>query len=359
MRAGRWTVAALAALVVAAAPGAAQLVSQHRGLDRAEPALGLEAPGVRQPSGMDGIPEGPLPDIPITPPPADLSGELAPVVPAPPPFQGARRGRPGEVFALVVGIDDYPGRRSDLRAAVADANTVDQALTAFGVPAANRVVLRNGQARREALVGAIQALVATAGPGTTVVFSYAGHVRKLDGDTEAIVAADGGLLRDDELAALLAPSAAGHMWLLLASCYAGGFTEALAPGRVLTAAADARSLAYESPSLRGSYLVHHMVREGWLEGRAGPSVQEAFAYASARINEEYPNRRPVQIDQSGGPLRLGAAPAEPAPRPADAPSSTSPSPSSPPPQEPPPSSPPPTYPPPSDEPERCVVLLCR
>jgi len=354
MRAGRWTIAALAALVVAAAPGAAQLVPQHRGLDRAEPAtLGLAAPVAGPLSAIGEAGEAPLPDVPITPPPADLGGELAPVVPAPPPFQAAGRGQPGEVFALVVGIDDYPGRRSDLRAAVADADTVDQALTAFGVPAANRVVLRNGQARREALVGAIQALVATAGPGTTVVFSYAGHVRKLDGDTEAIVAADGGLLRDDELAALLAPSAAGHMWLLLASCYAGGFTEALAPGRVLTAAADARSLAYESPSLRGSYLVHHMVREGWLEGRSGPSVQEAFAYASARINEEYPNRRPVQIDQSGGSLRLGQRSAVAPPPQPDAPSS---SPSSPP-QEP-PSSPPPTYPPPSEEPERCIVLLC-
>lgn len=357
MRAGRWTVAALVALLVAAAPGAAQLVPHHRGLDRAEPAtLGLEVPTAGQASLTGGAPAPPLPDLPIIPPPADLSGELAPAVPTPPPFQAAGSGEPGEVFALVVGIDDYPGRRSDLRAAVADADTVDQALAAFGVPAANRVVLRNGQARREALVGAIQALVATAGPGTTVVLSYAGHVRKLDRDTEAIVAADGGLVRDDELAALLAPSPAGHMWLLLASCYAGGFTEALAPGRVLTAAADARSLAYESPSLRGSYLVHHMVREGWLEGRAGPSVQEAFAYASARINEEYPNRRPVQIDQSGGPLRLGAAPAETAPRQPDAPSS---SPPPPPPQDPPPSSPPPTYPPPSDEPERCLVLLCR
>lgn len=350
MRAGRWTVAALAALLVAAAPGAAQLVPQHRALERAEPApLGFA------PAPPTTISEGaPAPvDVPITPPPADLSGELAPVVPAPPPFQEAAQGQPGEVFALVVGIDDYPGRRSDLRAAVADADTVDQALAAFGVPAANRVVLRNGQARRSALVGAIEALVATAGPGTTVVFSYAGHVRKLDGDTEAIVTADGGVLRDDELAALLAPSPAGHMWLLLASCYAGGFTEALAPGRVLTAAADARSLAYESPSLRGSYLVHHMVREGWLEGRAGPSVQEAFAYASARINEEYPNRRPVQIDQSGEPLRLGSAPAAPPRQP------TAPPPSPPAQDPPPPPSPPPTYPPPPEEPERCLVVLCR
>lgn len=357
MRAGRWTVAALAALLVAAAPGAAQLVPQHRGLDRVEPAtLGLEEP-LRAPEAPPGALPGAAPlDVPITPPPADLSGELAPLVPAPPPFQAAGRGQPGEVFALIVGIDDYPGRRSDLRAAVADANTVDQALSAFGVPPANRVVLRNGQARRGALVAAIQALVATAGPGTTVVFSYAGHVRKVGRGTEAIVAADGGLLRDDELAALLAPSPVGHMWLLLASCYAGGFTEVLAPGRVLTAAADARSLAYESPSLQGSYLVHHMVREGWLEGRAGTSVQEAFAYASARINEEYPNRRPVQIDQSGGPLRLGASPAASGPR---EPSSTSPS-SPPPAQEPaPPSSPPPTYPPPSEEPERCLAVLCR
>jgi hypothetical protein len=270
-------------------------------------------------------------EVAIAPPPAELTGELAPADPVPHLFGGGRRGAPGEVFALVVGIDDYPGRGSDLSFAIADADAIDAALAGFGVPAANRVVLRNGQARRAELVAAIRALVEVAGPGTTVVLAYAGHVRKLDRDTEVIVAADGGLLSDAELAGLLGPSAAARMWLLMATCYAGGFTEALGPGRILTAAAGAGSLAYESRAIRGSYLVHHLVREGWLEGRAGPSVQEAFAYADIEIAQRYPRRRPVQIDQYGAPMILGTQ--RPAP-PAPPPSPPSAQPSSPPPQQP-------------------------
>lgn len=346
MRAGRWAGLAAGALVLAILPGALRLVPDDRTPERALPLT----------MGMIGgapttVPPPPLPsDVPIIPPDDGLTGELAPVRPGPNPFAAARAGRPGEVFALVVGINDYPGTRHDLGAAVADADTVDQALAGFGVPAANRVVLRDGQARRAQLVASIRALVATAGTQSTVVFAYAGHVRKLDRDTEAIVAADGGLLRDDELAALLAPLRTQHVWLLLASCYAGGFTEALAPGRILTAAADANSLAYESPSLHGSYLVYHLVREGWLEGKAGPSVQEAFAYAQARINELYPNRRAMEIDLAGRPIRF-TSPGSPASAP---PPGSTPAPSQSPAPSPPPS--PPTSNPPK---KTCLILICR
>lgn len=346
MRAGRWTGVAAGALVLAILPGALRLIPDDRAPERAQPlTMGMIG-------GTPTTAPPPLPsDVPIVPPDDGLTGELAPVLPAPAPYAAARPGRPGEVFALVVGINDYPGTRHDLGAAVADADTVDQALAGFGVPAGNRVVLRDGQARRAQLVAAIRALVQTAGTQSTVVFAYAGHVRKLDHDTEAIVAADGGLLRDDELAALLAPLRTQHVWLLLASCYAGGFTEALAPGRILTAAADANSLAYESPSIHGSYLVYHLVREGWLEGKAGPSVQEAYAYAQARINELYPNRRPMEIDESGQPMRLGTRnPSMGSPKPA-AQSSGPPSQGS----QPQPGSP--SSPPTTEPPERKCTLL--
>lgn len=325
-------------------PGSVELAATRRAPERAAPvSLGLDRRSVDPP------PPSPPVDVPIVPPDGELTGELAPVRPSPKPFRAARASRPGEVFALVVGINDYPGAQHDLEQAVADANTVDAALAGFGVPAANRVVLRDGQARRAQLVASIRALVATAGTQSTVVFAYAGHVRKLDGDTEAIVAADGGLLRDDELAALLAPLTSQPVWLLIAACYAGGFTEALAPGRVLTGAADANSLAYESTSVGGSYLVHFLAQEGWLERRAGPSVQEAFSYAQARISELYPDRKPVQMDLASGPLRFTppgssswAPPSGSTPSPAPSPSS-------------PPSSPPTSAPPK----KTCLVLLCR
>ncbi|MGV3758394.1 MAG: hypothetical protein ACO1PW_02475 [Actinomycetota bacterium] len=353
MQTGRRTVLAVAAVLGAALPGALTLPQVSGGLDRAVPPVLVNRDAPLPPS-----PDLLLPDAtPIAPPPAELVGALAPAQPPPPGYAPAAPAT-GEVLTLSVGIDDYPGSRADLRWAGADAVTVDDALARFGVPASNRVLLRDGQARRDALVAAIRSLVAQAGPGTKAVFAFAGHVRKLDADTEAMVTADGALITDAELAALLAPIQADQVWVLMATCYAGGFTEVLGPGRILTGAADAGSLAYESSAVGGSYLVHHLVREGWLEGGAGPTVQDAFAYAAAATVGQ-PDRKPVQVDQAGGPLWFGPAgasrPASPAPAPrpsspapGPAGGSTDTSPSRPP-------SPPP--PPEDDDEETCTLLV--
>lgn len=349
----------VAALVLAVVPGALRLADADAPMVRATPlALGSStATPVSVPSAAPAV----APDVPITPPPAELEGELAPVEPAPPSLPLRPAGGPGRVMALVVGIDDYPGDGSDLTVAGTDAVTVDTALGRFGVPAEHRVLLRDGQARRAQLVDALHGLAAATGPDDTFVFAYAGHVRKLDHDTEAIVTADGELITDQELGAILAASPARRGWLLLASCYSAGFTEALAPGRVLTAAADADSLAYESPSVDGSYLVHHLVREGWLQGQAGPSVQDAFAFADSRIAATYPDRRPVQIDVTGEPLTFGPAGAAASPAPIPAPPRTAPPTSAPPPAASPPptttTQPPAVEPPPLGGPERTCSLI--
>lgn len=340
MRAGRTLAAAAVALAVATLPGALRLVPAQRPLDRATP-WSINSFTAAPVALSDPVGDA----VPIVPPDDSLAGELAPTTQTPPPFAGAQPDR-AEVYALVIGIDDYPGATSDLQSAVADADTIDLALARFGVPASNRVVLRDGQARKPALVAAIQALVAVAGPESTVVLAYAGHVRKLDPDTEAIVAADGGLLRDVELAELLAPARPSGMWVLVAACYAGGFTELLRPGRILTGAADAGSLAYESRTFDGSFFVQYLVREAWLEGRAGPSVQEAFAYADARIAAEGSQGRPVEVDLVGRPFVLGS------PGPASGGTTAG----APPPQSAPPQAPPTTAPP---ERTCTLVVLCR
>jgi hypothetical protein len=344
MRIGRWASGAALAVALAVAPGLVRLVPSPDGpVDRAPLALErLEPP----PPPVTG-------EVPVTPPPEVLTGEVAaPTAPAP-TFDPAQVAADGEVFALLVGIDDYPGSRYDLGSAVADVETIDAALSGFGVPAGNRVMLRDGQATRETVTSAVASLVQQGGPGATYVLAYAGHARRLDHDTQAVVLADGALLRDRELAALLAPATTQRMWLLFATCYAGGFSELLAPGRVLTGAAPSNQLAWEDPALNASYLVHYLVREGWLQGKAGDSVQEAFTYADRALARDHPNRRPVQADEAGAPLVLGPGDprdaleqAPPGPRPA-------------PPPPPPPSSPPPQGPAPEDD-SPCLlgVLYC-
>ena len=354
MRLDRWLLVTAVGLGVAVAPGALHLASApDRVVDPDRAPLGSERVVDHAPSA----------EIAITPPEV-LDGPVAEATGPAPAFAAGTVPADGEVFALLVGIDDYPGRRSDLRSAVADVETIDAALAGFGVPSGNRVVLSDGHATAAQVRGAVRSLVAQGGPGATYVFAFAGHVRKIDGDTEALVLADGGLIHDAELAALVSPATTQRMWFLLAGCYAGGFTELLAPGRVLTAAAGARELAWEDPALNASYLVHYLVREGWLQGKAGDSVQEAFAYADRELAREHPNRRPLQIDQVGDRLVLG--PGDPRSAMDLAPSVPERS-SPPPPSEPvsqptpyrPPSSPPPTTPP-DDHEGPCVlgVIYC-
>ncbi|MBW3669948.1 MAG: hypothetical protein KY443_12135, partial [Actinobacteria bacterium] len=100
-------------------------------------------------------------------------------------------------------------------------------------------------------------------------------------------------------------------------CYGGGFTEALAPGRVLTGAAGANERAYENSGFGRSYMVEYMIRQGIIEGRAPDSVQSAFAYARDQLRRDFPDRLPVQIDKGSGPLDLrppGAPPVNAQPR---------------------------------------------
>jgi hypothetical protein len=301
MHVGRWASGAALAIVVAALPGIVRLVPPTGGpVERAPLAPDWsEVVELADPAPV-------ADEVAVTPPPAVLEGAVAvPRAPAP-DFAPAPARADGEVFALLIGIDDYPGRRFDLESAVADVDTIDAALAGFGVPARNRVVLRDGQATLDTVRSAIRSLVAQGGAGATYVLGYAGHARWVDRDTQEIVLADGGSLLDRELAALLAPARTQRMWLLFATCYAGGFTELLAPGRILTGAAPADQRAWEDPELNGSYLVHHFVREGWLQGRAGDSVQQAFAYADRTLARERPDRRPVQFDELGRPLVLGA-----------------------------------------------------
>ena len=270
----------------------------------------------------------PVPAVPVAPPAGEPAIappplRLAASPPPPPPaaldrplvMQGPTGTGTGTgTWALVIGINNYPGSASDLRSAVNDADDVDAALSAMGVPVAQRLVLRDGQATAAAIREAVTWLVAQAGPDATAVLFYAGHVRKVGVTSEALVAADGGLMEDRELGERLSHLLARRAWLAFAACYGGGFTELLAPGRVLTGAAPADGLAYESSEFGRSFLVQYMVREAMIEGRAGSSVQAAFSYAVAELLRKHPGRVPVQIDLALGPIDL--RPPAPVPPPA-------------------------------------------
>ncbi|HVL93096.1 MAG TPA: caspase family protein [Acidimicrobiales bacterium] len=264
-------------------------------------------------------------ELPLVPPPPVV--ERRPAEPAPaldlrPAIAGA--APTGGTWAVVIGIDDYPGTGNDLKSAVNDADDMVTALAGLGVPAEHRLVLRNRQATADGIRGALDWLIARSGEDALAVLFFSGHVRKLGPSTEALVGADGAVLADDELAERLGALAARQAWVAVAGCYGGGFTEVLAPGRVLTGAAPADALAFESSLYNRSYLGQFMIREALIEGRAPGSVQAAFAYANRQLALRHPGRQLVQFDLLGTaldlrPLTRTLAPPGPPPTAAPAP----------------------------------------
>ena len=79
----------------------------------------------------------------------------------------------GELYGLVVGIDDYVETANDLDGAANDANDIAKSLTGAGAKEVVRLI--NDDASKDGIVAAWEGLVAKAKAGDTIVFSYAGH----------------------------------------------------------------------------------------------------------------------------------------------------------------------------------------
>jgi hypothetical protein len=261
--------------------------------------------------------------------PAEFTGPPpTPQPPAPqlaqPPAASAPTGT--GVWSVVIGINDYPGVSHDLNSARNDAADMDAALARFQTPGAQRVVLSDGQASADTIRRSLDWLVAHSGPEATAVFFFAGHVRKLSSRTEALVGSDGRTVSDTEVADRLA-GLRGRAWIVIAGCYGGGFTEVLAPGRILTGAAPANRVAYESNDLRRSYLGEYLTHRALLQGKADASVEQAFGWALAALQQDHPDRLPVQYDQFAGDMTLRTSTTPPAKPQPTAPSSERPPPS--------------------------------
>lgn len=365
-RAPRWLAAVTAVASLAVVPAGTTIATvrpqapetARPASERALPALLASRPWAAAPAPTSGAVAGVLAaadEVPILPPPATLAGPTAAPADLPPALRAASFGpEPGGVWAVVVGIDDYPGSGSDLRASVNDADATEAALLAYGVPAHRIVVLRDRQASAATIRASLGWLVDRAASDATAVFFYAGHIRKLAPGSEAIVAADGQLVTDADVAWDLKHLRARHTWIALAACYAGGFTEVLAPGRILTGAADSTSLAYESAAYGRSYLGEFMIQRAMRNGWAAGSVEEAFAWAQEELRREHPRRLLVQYDMTDDQVVLGAPPAaQPLPEPTTASAPSEPSQPQPQPQ-------PESTPPPPSEPEEeggCLLLV--
>ena len=137
------------------------------------------------------------------------------------------------LYALCIGINDYPGTDSDLSGCVNDAEDWSAVLTERGFALRQLI---DAQATKAVMVAAIADLIDAARSGDTVVITYSGHGTwvpdasgdEADGRDEGLCphdVADGQVLLDDEIAALFAQRAAGVRVVLISdSCHSGSVT---------------------------------------------------------------------------------------------------------------------------------------
>ncbi len=154
-------------------------------------------------------------------------------------------GDPAGRYALIVGIDDYPGTANDLGSCIADTRVMKDALIRrFGFDPANIVVLHDAEANREHIMNAFTRHLGQAGPAGAAVFYYSGHGLQMDdnyglaaefdfeddGVDEAIaiwaVDQKNSVILDDELGMLAEGIEAGRMLVMLDSCHSGTGTRA-------------------------------------------------------------------------------------------------------------------------------------
>src|ERR1700728_4174531 len=150
------------------------------------------------------------------------------------------------LFALIVGIDNYPDPVPSLRGCVNDAKAFREVLERrYGVPPTQIVSLIDGDATREAVIRGSREHLTKAQAGDIAVFFYAGHgsqeppsnlfiAIEPDGKNETLVCYDsrtseGYDLVDKDVATLIHQVAAGgaRLTLILDSCHSGSADRAV------------------------------------------------------------------------------------------------------------------------------------
>lgn len=205
------------------------------------------------------------------------------------------------IYALLVGIDEYPAPVPPLRGCVNDIIVVEQLLRtrrAAGRTFAPRV-LTNGEATRQAVIAGFDHL-RQAGPDDVALFYYSGHGSQeatppefwhLEPDRldETLVCYDSRLagnydLADKELAKLIAAVAArgAHVLVILDSCHSGSGTRAADREGVRRVPADLRARPFDTflvtPEEAAEFAAQSAARElagtatGWVKLPQGKHI---------------------------------------------------------------------------------------
>jgi hypothetical protein len=153
-------------------------------------------------------------------------------------------GDPNGRYALLVGIDDYPGTGSDLRGPVEDARIMELVLVEkYGFDPQNVVTLNDSEATRVNIAQGVAQHLGQAGPDGVAVFFYSGHGTQIgenigltgaldpeprgEGDEALYIyghTSESSVLLDEELGFLMETLQAGRSLVVVDACFSGEIT---------------------------------------------------------------------------------------------------------------------------------------
>ncbi len=235
-----------------------------------------------------------------------------------------------KLVVLAVGINDYADPRLKLDFAVADAQSLADALSKAGEGVYDGVdvtVLRDKEVTREGLNAAFTAISAKVQPGDVFVFYVAGHGKTIDGryyfgqqdihvTDIASIAAQG--IAQDEWQKWFAAIPARKSVLLFDTCESGSLTEdagggkaleqqaasgrlAQATGRTIMTASTSEQLALEGVGGHGlfTYDVLDALGRADSDGDGMLEVTELAAFVYAQVSMFTENKQVPQVRMSG------------------------------------------------------------
>ncbi|MCF2136795.1 MAG: caspase family protein [Candidatus Thorarchaeota archaeon] len=224
-------------------------------------------------------------------------------------------------WAVIIGIADYQGHDNDLWNPDEDAKEMKEILAENNYPDANIKLLLNRKATAQAILDAIDWLIANEGPNDEVVFFYSGHGFRApdadgwdsdleaDGNDEGIVSYDLYGLPDGMLAARFANLESTHVAMIFASCHSGGMFDdnndvgLTGTGRVLVSACKADQYGWDYLTLKNTLFFYYWGDEGLLQDNAN-SVESAYTYAYPKVVAEQPDSQPQIWDHYTGEFYL-------------------------------------------------------
>jgi hypothetical protein len=201
----------------------------------------------------------------------------------------------GTVYAVVIGISDYPGH--PLGFPTADAEAFQSALTSkYNVPTGNIQLLED--ATKPEILAAITSL--GSGPNDDVIIYFSGHGTTAPRSLHGIVAVDYGVIWSSELRVAIQGMTAKRVAVILDCCYAKGFADDLNLENVLAMMSSA-GLSWETSLFGHGIFTYWFVQKGIIGGLADNPVEnryakpdgmipfeEAFDYAFQHMTHEKP-----------------------------------------------------------------------